>query len=158
MLRKLFIVSMLLVLPLGAALADGTDTFVELLRSDLRADKKELVSLALDLSGEDSAVFWPIYKEFEAKRTVLGDRMIDLIKRYPDAVDLTGPETLRPLATEWFKIQEDRNKLMKKYYNKIQKQVSLRVGVSWMQIEHRLSLLINLQIASVVPIVEPIGR
>ena len=67
-------------------------------------------------------------------------------------------KALEEKGDEWFKIQEDRTKLMKKYYKKVEKQVSLRAAVSWMQVEHRLSLLIDLQIAAAVPIVEPIKK
>jgi len=103
-------------------------------------------------------VFWPIYREYEKERTALGDRTIDLIKRYPDAVNLTGTETLRTVSADWFKLQDDRISLMKKYYNKVEKKTALRVAVRWIQIEYRLSLLLNLQIASEIPMVVPIDR
>jgi hypothetical protein len=151
----------LLALPVGVAVADEdaeADALMELLRSELRADKKALVTASMDLSDADADVFWPIYEKYEQERTVLGDRTVDLIKRYPDAVNLTGTETLRSLSVDWFKLQDDRISLMKKYYKKMEKQTSLRVAVRWMQIEHRLSLMINLQIVSQIPMVVPINR
>ena len=157
--KKLLVASVLLALPLGLALADdGTDVFVDLLRSDLRADKEKIVELALDLDKTEADVFWPIYGDYEKEVMAIGDRTVDLLKRYPDAVNLTGTETLRPLSAEWFKVQEDRVKVMQKYYKKVEKQVSLRTAVRWMQVEHRLNLLINLQLASATPLVKPIGK
>jgi len=160
--KKLLIASLLLAslaLPTGVALADDeTDALIDLYRSDLRADKKTIVTVAMDLSDADAGVFWPIYEPYEKERTALGDRTIDLIKRYPDAVNLTGSETLRTVSADWFKLQDDRNSLLKKYYNKVEKQTSLRVAVRWTQIEYRLSLLLNLQIVAETPLVVPIGR
>jgi len=155
----LILTLVLAVVPFAVAVADdGTDAYIELFRSDLRADKQAIVTYAMNLSDADSKLFWPIYKSYEAERTALGDRLLALIRKYPDAVNVTGPDTIRDLAPEWFKLQEDRVKLMKKYYDKAEKQISPRVAARWMQVEHRLWLLISLQIASEVPLIEPIEK
>ena len=158
--KKLLIASLLIAavaLPAGVAIAgDETDALIELYRSDLRADKKALVDASLDLGEADATAFWPLYEQYEKERTALGDRTIDLVKRYPDAVNLTGTETLHTVSADWFKLQDDRNSLLKKYYKKVEKQTSLRVAVRWIQIEYRLSLLINLQIVAETPMVVPI--
>ncbi|HXV75236.1 MAG TPA: hypothetical protein VD788_02885, partial [Candidatus Polarisedimenticolaceae bacterium] len=107
--RVALMTTLLAVAPLSPSLAqDGTDAYIELLRSDLRADKQAIVTYAMDLSDADSELFWPIYKAYETERTVLGDRMLELILKYPDAVEVTGPDTVRDVAADWFKLQEDR--------------------------------------------------
>jgi hypothetical protein len=159
--KKLLLTVLMLALPLGAAVAfadDGTDAYIDLMRSDLRADKKAIVTVAMDISDADSKAFWPIYDEYEKERKAMGDRIVELIKKYPDAVNVTGPETIRMLSADWFKLQDDRVALMKKYYKKAEKQISPRVATRWMQVEYRLTMLINLQIAAEVPLVEPIKK
>lgn len=146
-------------LPVGVAVADdNVDTMIELLRSDLRADKKAIVGASMDLSDADAELFWRHYDAYVRERANLGDRTVDLIKRYPDAVNLTGSETLLQLSNDWFKLQDDRIKLVKKYYKQIEKDTSLRVAVRWLQVEHRLHLLLHLQIAAEIPMVAPIKR
>ena len=39
--------------------------YVELLRSDIKFQKKFLVTQTMNFSEEDGSVFWPIYKEYE---------------------------------------------------------------------------------------------
>jgi hypothetical protein len=157
--KKLVLAISVFVLACGSVAADeGIDDFVELLRSDLRADKQALVDYAMDLNDADANRFWPIYRKYEAERIKLGDRTLALIKAYPGAVNVTEVQTVADLGDEWFKIQEERIKLQKKYYKEVSKQLSPRVAVRWMQIEQRLSLLINLQLAAEVPLVEPVGR
>jgi hypothetical protein len=157
--KKLILIVSLLVLAFGVVAADeGTDDFIELLRSDLRADKEALVDAAMDLTEADAKVFWPIYRKYEVERTALGDRTIEVLKAYPGAVNVTETTTVAMLGDEWMKIQEDRVKMTKKYYNEAAKKLAPRVAVRWMQIEHRISLLINLQLAAEVPLVEPLGR
>src|SRR5205085_5441405 len=56
------------------------DAYVQLLRSDLRNSKSQIVGQAMQLSADQSAAFWPIYKQFEADSTKVGDRTVALIK------------------------------------------------------------------------------
>ena len=157
--KKLFATTLLAAMPLAVSAADsGTDAYVELLRSDLRADKQAIVTYAMELSDADSQPFWPIYKAYETERVALGDRILELIRKNPDAVEVTGPDTIRTLSADWFKLQDDRVKLMKKYYLKAEKEISPRVASRWIQVEHRLWLLLQLQIASEVPLIEPIQK
>ena len=128
--KKLLLTILLLALPFGASVADdGTDDFIELLRSDLRADKKAIVEVSMDISDADAELFWPIYDAYEKERKAIADRVLELVKKYPDAVNVTGPETIRMLSADWFKLQEDRVALMKKYYKRAEKQISPRVAV-----------------------------
>jgi len=157
--KKLILIFALLVFGFGFAAADdGTDEFIELLRSDLRADKQALVEIAMDLTEADAEIFWPIYRKYEAERTALGDRTIEVLKAFPGAVNVTETTTVAMLGDEWMKIQEDRVKMTKKYYKEASKKLAPRVAVRWMQVEHRISLLINLQLAADVPLVKPLGR
>ena len=157
--RTLLLTLALTAMPLSVSVAqDGTDAYIELFRSDLRADKQAIVTYAMELSDEDSKLFWPIYKAYEAERTQLGDRLLEMIRKYPDAVMVTGPDTIRDLAADWLKLQDDRVKLMKKYYTQVEKKISPRVAARWMQVEHRLWLLFSLQLASEVPLIQPIQK
>lgn len=152
------LVMLLLLLTGGAVAQEGTDAYIELLRSDIRADKQAIVTVAMELSDTESQAFWPIYREYEAERTELGDRGLDLIRKYAQALESTTPETTRSLATEWFKLQDERNKLMKKYYSKVEKAVSPEIAMRWMQVEHRVWLLLQLQMASEIPLIEPVHQ
>jgi len=157
--KKLVLVISLVVLSFGVVAADDeTDDFIELLRSDLRVDKQALVELSMDLNEADAKIFWPIYRKYEVERVKLGDRTLALIKSYPGAVNVTEVQTVSMLGDEWFKIQEERIKLAKKYYKQVAKQLAPRVAVRWIQIEYRLTMLIQLQLAAEIPLVEPLGR
>jgi len=159
---KLSFVALLLTLmtlmTAGAVAQEGTDAYIELMRSDLRADKQAIVTAAMELTDAESQPFWPIYREYETERIALGDRTIELLRKYPGAVEGTAPDTVRTLAADWFKLQEDRVKMMKKYYAKVEKEISPRVAVRWMQVEHRVWLLVQLQMASEIPLIEPIHQ
>lgn len=150
---------LMVVLFAGVSMAeDVADEFIDLLRSDLRADKQALVEYAMDLGEADAKIFETLYREYEAERTALGDRVMEMMEKFPEAYEMTGPTPIDTLAQEWLKLQDDRNKLTRKYYKKAQKQLSPRTAARWMQIEHRIRLLIDLQLASVYPLIERVPR
>ena len=137
--KKLVFAALLLALTVGPALADeGTDEYITLIRSDLQAEKKQLVADAMDLTDQEGAKFWPIYDAYETERVKLGDQMVDLIKKYPEAVNVTGTETIRMLAANWLKVQDDQVDLWKKYYKKAEKDLTPRIAARWMQVEYRI--------------------
>ena len=152
------LVMLLLLLTGGAVAQEGTDAYIELLRSDVRADKQAIVTAAMELTDAESQAFTPIYREYETERTVLGDRALELIRRYAQTLESTTPDNTRTLAAEWFKIQDDRNKLMKKYYGKAEKAISPEIAMRWMQVEYRVWLLLQLQLASEIPLIEPVHQ
>jgi len=155
MLAGLILCTLTLATPLAA---DGVDSYIELLRSDLQADKRLLVEYSMELSEEDAELFWPIYDDYERERIALGDRQLELIKKYPDAVNVTGPETVRDLSADWLALRSDEVKLVTKYYKKAEKQIRPRIAARWMQIEYRVGLLIGVQLASEIPLIEPVPR
>jgi hypothetical protein len=59
----------------------------------------------------------------------------------------------RELAANWFKLQEDRLALWKKYYVKFEKAVSPIKAAQFVQIEHQIALVIDLNIATEMPYV-----
>jgi len=157
--RKLMVaITISLMAAAGIAAADETDEYIDLLRSDLQADKRLIVEYSMELTDEEATKFWPIYDKYEVERIALGDKLLDLIKRFPEAVGVTGPETVGDLSTEWWKLQDEELKLKKKYYAKAEKEIRPRIAARWMQIEHRLSMLIDLQLAAETPLIEPVPR
>src|SRR5271169_5875021 len=55
---------------------------VKLLRQDLRSQKKQLIAANLTLTDAESTKFWPVYDQFSAEMTALGDQKLALIKEY----------------------------------------------------------------------------
>src|ERR1700676_1331076 len=55
---------------------------VKLLRQDLRSQKKQLIAANLTLTDAESTKFWPVYDQFSAEMTTLGDKKLALIKEY----------------------------------------------------------------------------
>ena len=142
-----------LMLP-GAATAQDQEKYLELLRSDLRADKTAIVTAAMQLTDAEAEKFWPVYREYEKELAGHNDKVVAFIKSYAAAYETMDDAKAKELANGWFKLQDERLNLRKSYFKKAEKAVSSTIAAQWLQVENQLGLLIDLQIASSMPLLE----
>jgi hypothetical protein len=127
--------------------------YIELLRTDIRNGKTQLMGEVMQLDADESAKFWPIYKQFESEFTALGDKVIGLVKEYALNYDkMTDPVADR-LGKQVLSIEQQRNELKAKYYEKIKSATGAILAVRFLQVENQLERLIDLQIAAELPVV-----
>ena len=148
----LVLVSM--ILAAGAALAQGAEQYIELLRSDLKTERVAIITEAMQFTPEEGEVFWPIYREYELQVAKIGDRRIALIKEFATSFDTMTDEIAEDLIKNSIKIDEDTLKLEKKYIKKFNKVLPARRVARYAQIDHRINMLIDIQIAAALPLFE----
>jgi len=132
------------------------EQFIELLRSDLQADKVAILTVSMDLNEEQSNVFWPIYRAYQLELNKLGDRRLELLRRYAKVYDALTDEDAKTLVKTMFKLEEDQTKLKKKVYGQVAKALSPAIGARFIQAEQQMQLLVQLGIAAELPLVQPI--
>ncbi len=137
-----------------AASSTGQEQFIELLRSDFRADKVAILTASMELSDEESRTFWPIYREYEFELAKLGDRRIAILREYGKSYETMTDENAKRLVNAWFKLQEDHTKLAKKYNGCFEKALSSTTAARFVQVEHQIQLLVEISMASEVPLVK----
>ncbi len=147
---KIIIIS-LLALIYTTSLAQ--DRYLELVRSDLKAQKVALITEAMDFTDEQAGIFWPIYREYDFELTKLGDRKINLIKDYAANFENMTDEKAKELVETSFDIDSDLLKLKKKYFKEFSTALSPTTAARYMQVENQIQLLLNLKIASEVPLI-----
>lgn len=133
---------------------DDVDSFVELLRSDVKTNKKAIIVTAMEFTAAQAEVFWPIYRNYEFDLDNLGDARFTLFKEYADNYESMTDEKAKQLMEKAFKFQEDRLKLRKKYFNEISKALSPTMAAKFSQVDNQIHLLIDMQIASELPLVK----
>ena len=155
--RKWYLLPLLvaLVVPVvpRVAVADDMDKYVELMRSDLRNGKTELLTEALKLSDAEGKKFWPIQREYETELAKVGDQRIQLLKDYAAAYDSMTATTAKSLMDRAFKIETTRLSVLKKYSDKVAKDVSPRVAARFAQVEAVVNSLIDLKLRAETPLV-----
>lgn len=146
-----------LALPAMAAFAQDNSTLdsdIQVLRSDLRAQKTQIISDNLKLSDPESKAFWPVYRDYETELSKLNDEKVSIIKDYAASYDNMTDAQVQSLADRSFKLENKRNDLKQKYFKKISKAVSPKTAARFIQLENRLDLLLNLQLADSIPMIQ----
>jgi hypothetical protein len=150
---KKAIVLLLAIMTAGAALY-AQESYLELLRSDIRTQKVALITDAMELTDTQSAVFWPIYRKYDSELTTLNDKRIAIIKDYAQNYDQMTAAKADELTKQTFAFFENRIKLQKKYTKEISKALSPVLSGKFMQIERAINTLLDLQIQSEIPLVK----
>jgi len=133
---------------------DPVKAYIDAVRLELAEGKVSLINGTIGFSDKEAAVFWPLYQEYETELFELGDHRLDLIDRFiaaDEAESLDDPEA-KKMATEWFEQETARLALLKKYHTLLGDQLSSLRAIQFVQIEHRLSMVVDIMIASELPL------
>jgi len=128
--------------------------YIGLLRSDVRAQSVAIISEMMQLNDADDKAFWPVYRAFEADLMKMNDTRIALIKEYADNYGTLTDAVADRLARGALDLEARRTELKTKYYERLRGVVPAKVAARFLQIENQILLLLDLQIAASLPIVE----
>ena len=156
--RKKKVIGVLAVLFLpSVAQGQDVDSYIELLRADVRAEKVAILGQAMKLSEDEASVFWPIQREYEVELAKLFDERVALIKAYTETYESMSDEKAEELAKWLLRLERQRTDLKEKYFERFAEDVSPTVAARFLQIENQINMLIDLQIAESLPLISHTG-
>ncbi len=130
-----------------------TDTDIQLLRSNLQADKNEVIAHTMRFTETESTAFWPLYRDYSHDQQVIGDARVQLIKDYAKNYDSMDDAKAKDMAQRLLDIDAKLTKLREDYWPKFEKALGAKRAAKFYQVDSRLSLMINLQLASEIPLI-----
>lgn len=137
------------------------DSYIESLRADLRADKVAIITEAMQFNDQESKAFWPVYRKYEADVAKINDQRVALIKSYGDKFATMTDADAKVMIDQSIDFESRRIGLKKKYAKEFQKAgLSSLTVAKFLQLEHRLDLLVDMKIASELPslLIKPTGQ
>jgi hypothetical protein len=150
-LRILFLSGML-IMPLHRACAQSAQDLIEVARSIITADRKAVVVATMELTDEESKVFWPLYREYRSAMDKINDELMDLVldyaKVYPNIPEARAKQMLKTYTNLQQKHVEQRTGYLKKFSNVLPASKALRFA----QLESRLDLVVQLNLAARIPL------
>lgn len=130
------------------------DKDVSLLRQDVQSQKKQLIASNLQLTDTEATKFWPVYDQYTAELTKIGDQKYALIKEYADGYgNLTDGQALS-LINRSLALDEQIAQLRSKYVPIVNKVLPGAKTATFFQMDRRVSALIDLQLAAAIPFVQ----
>ncbi len=154
--KKMVVVSMLVGLSFlsGAHLMaqTATEQEIELLRKDIRSQKKQLIAANLSLTDAEATKFWPVYDQYQAEYTKIGDAKMALIKEYAQNWGTVTDEQALDYLKRSEEISEAVIQLRNKYVPLVNQVLPGKLTATFFQIERRIELLVEVQLASQIPL------
>ena len=132
----------------------ATDTDIKLLREDIRSERKRIVAANLPLTATEATKFWPIYDQYSAEFSKIGDANVALIKEYAQSYETMTDDQANDFMKRSAAIDQQSSALLMKYVPIFGKVISPKKTARWYQIDRRLNLLVNLQLATSFPMVD----
>lgn len=139
----------------GMALAQErpADT-MEVLREKVRADKKLVVAVALDLTEAEARGFWPVYNAYQSDMIAHYDRIAKLIETYAKAYETMNDDAATQLLGEFLALQTDQVALLNRYAPRFQRVLPARKVARYYQIENKIRAVLDYQLARDIPLVK----
>jgi hypothetical protein len=129
---------------------------MQILRDKIKADKKLVVAMNMELTESEAKAFWPIYDEYQKDLQKINRRIADLLESY--AADFRGKsltdEKAKKLIDEALAIEQAEAGLKSTYAPKLSKALPVKKVARYLQIENKIRAIIKYDLASGVPLVQ----
>jgi len=127
---------------------------VELLRANLRANRKNLMAQNMNLTADEATKFWPIFDQYRKEAIKPNDERWALIKDYAANYNTMTDAQAQDYVQRATDVDRQLLALRLRYVPIFEKVISAKKVALWYQIDRHIDLLINLQLSSVIPMVD----
>jgi hypothetical protein len=131
-----------------------TNQDIEMLRADLRAQRKQITAQNMTLTADEATKFWPIFDEYRKEAIKPNDERWAVIKDYAANRDTMTDAQAQEYIKRSTAVDQQLLALRIKYVPVFEKAISPKKTALWYQIDRRIDLLINLQFSSLIPMVD----
>ena len=131
-----------------------TSQDIDLLRKDIRSQKKQLIAQNLKLTDAEATKFWPIYDQYTAELVKINDKKYSIIQQYADQYGTLSDQQALSLIQQWGEVDIAAAQLRAKYVPIVAKAIGGRKAATFGQLDRRIALMIELQLASRLPLVQ----
>jgi hypothetical protein len=138
----------------GAPPSAAADQDIQMLRENIQAQRKQITAANMPLTPDEATKFWPLYDQYRQEASKNGTERWNLIKEYA-----TNYSTMTDAQAQDYIKREAANEqkviaLRLKYVPMFEKVISPKKTALFCQIDHRIDLMIQLQLASQIPMVD----
>lgn len=135
-----------------------SDQDLNLLRKDLRSKRKQLIAANLKLTDTEAAQFWPVYDQYVNDLIAINDKKFAVIQDYADNWGKLSDELSLSFIRQWTDLDIAAAQLRNKYVPIVSKVLGGKKTATFMQLDRRIAMMIELQVASQMPLVQDQGQ
>jgi hypothetical protein len=138
-----------------AAAQDPADEDIKLFRKDLRSLRKQIIAANMSLSDREAEQFWPLFERYTQELVAKQDRKYALIKEYAGNYTTMTDQQAEKYVLGRADVDEAILQVRLKYFPLFRKVLSGKSSALFFQLDWRLGLIMDLQLASQTPLIEP---
>ncbi|KPK04987.1 MAG: hypothetical protein AMS20_07705 [Gemmatimonas sp. SG8_28] len=127
---------------------------IELTRQQIQTERQALVTAGMELTDEEAAKFWPVYREYRAELAPIGDRQVELIMGYADRFGSVDDDYAQKMLDEHLNIQQAKLEVLRKYVPKFLAVLSAVKVARFYQIENKLDAVVAFDLAASIPVLQ----
>jgi Spy/CpxP family protein refolding chaperone len=129
------------------------DEVLKSVREDLQGSRADIMAKNLTLSGAQAAKFWPAFDAYQKEQNVIMDEQLKGIHKYVESAETLDDAGALALMQAHLARDTKMNALRQKWLTEFQKVLPTKLAVRAMQIDRRLSLAAQMEVASQIPLV-----
>jgi len=129
---------------------------MEILREKIKADKKLVVAVNMELTESEAKRFWPVYEAYQKDLEKLNKRIGSLLRSYAKDYrnkTLTDKKA-KKLVDEYIAIEEAEAKMKGSYVPRLTKVLPGIKVARYLQIENKIRAIVKFDLAGGVPLVQ----
>jgi len=130
------------------------DDFIELLRKDVRSQKKQIIAENMDLSDAEAEKFWPVYDQYATELSRIYNTKIALLNDYSENYSSMTGEQAENYIRKRAEVEQSIMQLRVKSIPAFRKVLSGRETALFYQLDWRLGLAIDVELVQ-VPLINP---
>ena len=137
----------------GAQTSPIKDQDIEMLRADLRQQRKQIMAENMTLTADEATKFWPIFDQYRKEAIKPNDDRWAVIKDYAANYNTMTDAQAQDYMKRSTAVDQQLLALRMKYVPIFEQVISAKKTALWYQIDRRVDLLINLQLSAEIPMV-----
>jgi hypothetical protein len=131
------------------------DKDVALLRKNLQAEAKQLITKNMQLTDSEAAGFWPLYNQYAAEVRKVNDTRFGLIKQYAKTYQTMTADEADSMVRLLAEADQTIISVRLQYLPRFEEVLAGTKAAQFMQLDRRLDYLVNVQMASQLPPIKP---
>jgi len=139
--------------PSNNSAQSATDKDIDLLRKDVRSQKRQIIASNLQLSDQEAEKFWPLYDQYTADLVKINDAKYSAIKEYAASYSTLTDDQATGLVRKMLSVDQAVAELRLRYIPIFNNVIAGRKTAVFFQLDRRLVMLIDLQLASQIPMI-----
>jgi hypothetical protein len=125
-----------------------------LLRRDVSSMKRELIAANVTLTDSESIEVWQVYEQYSAELSKVNNRRTAILKEYSQEYDALTDDRADDLIRRWLETDIEQAKLRQQLAGIFRTVLPGKKSAAFLQLERRISMMMDMQLTSELPLAQ----